>query len=106
MCSASRNSRQFNLANGNAALSAIRLDRRKQIPTRDDKLAARRARVMTIIYRNGLVATFALLKFSLLKREAVSTALLAVVLLFVGRGVSAAQMGPGEKLKVAFFGFE
>src|SRR2546430_5325820 len=73
---------------------------------RHDKLATRRARVMTILYRDGLFATFALLKFSPLKREAVSTALLAVVLLFVGRGVTAAQTGSGEKLKVAFFGFE
>jgi Protein of unknown function (DUF2380) len=61
---------------------------------------------MTILYRNGLFATLALLEFSLLKREAVRTTMLAVVLLFVGRGVTAAQTGSGEKLKVAFFGFE
>ena len=61
---------------------------------------------MTILYRDGLFATLALLKFSLLKRKAGRTTMLAVVLLFVGRGVTAAQTGSGEKLKVAFFGFE
>jgi len=61
---------------------------------------------MTILYRNGLFATLALLEFSLLKREVVRTTMLAVVLLFVGRGVTAAQTGSGEKLKVALFGFE
>ena len=43
---------------------------------------------------------------SLLKREVVRTAMLAVVLLVVGRGIVAAQTDSGEKLKVAFFGFE
>lgn len=61
---------------------------------------------MTILYRNGLFATLALLEFSLLKRKVVRTTMLAVVLLFVGSGVAAAQTGSGEKLKVAFFGFE
>ena len=61
---------------------------------------------MTISYRNGLDATLALLEFSLLKREVVRTTMLAVVLLFVGSGVAAAQTGSGEKLKVALFGFE
>jgi hypothetical protein len=61
---------------------------------------------MTILYRDGLFATLALLEFSLLKRKVVRTTMLAVVLLFVGSGVAAAQTGSGEKLKVAFFGFE
>src|ERR1700730_6575803 len=61
---------------------------------------------MTILYRNALFATLALLEFSLLKREVVRTTMLAVVLLVVGRGVASAQTGSGEKLKVAFFGFE
>jgi hypothetical protein len=61
---------------------------------------------MTILYRDGLFATLALLKFSLLKRKAGRTTMLAVVLLVVGSGVTAAQTGSGEKLKVAFFGFE
>ncbi|HWX13736.1 MAG TPA: DUF3280 domain-containing protein [Methylocella sp.] len=61
---------------------------------------------MTILYRDGLFATLALLEFSLLKRKVVRTTMLAVMLLFVGSGVAAAQRGSGEKLKVAFFGFE
>jgi hypothetical protein len=43
---------------------------------------------------------------SLLKREVARTAMLAVALLIVGKGIAAAQTGAGEKLKIAFFGFE
>jgi hypothetical protein len=38
--------------------------------------------------------------------EVVRTAMLAVVLLVVARGIVAAQTDYGEKLKVAYFGFE